>query len=85
MSDSAWIMGPECKTIFIVKVYTMHDVEVRSILSEAGDIVAHLAFIELSPGLFFTHTHQRMEGRTIGLRTITHNRLQELEIGYRSR
>ena len=58
MSDSAWIMGPECKTVFIVKVYTMHNVEVGSILLEAGDIVAHLAFIELSPGLFFTYTHQ---------------------------
>ena len=55
MSDSAWIMGPECKTVFIVKVYTMHDVDsearVRSILLEAGDLVPHLTFLELSAGL----------------------------------
>ena len=75
MSDSTWIIRPECKTVFVVKVYTVHDVEVRSIPSETGDIVAHLAFIELSPGLFFTYTHQGTEGRMIGLRTITHNRL----------
>ena len=45
MSNSAWIVGPECGTVFIAEVYTIHGVKVRLILSKAGNIVTHLVLV----------------------------------------
>ena len=77
MSGSTTIMGPECKAASIAKVYTIHNVKIRPILSKAGDTAVRLAFTELSSGLFFVYTYQGTERGTIGLRItgITHDRL----------